>query len=215
MGAFFDVSNNEDVRSSSNYTPPSTAQGTVTGWFRLDSSGTRRAFGMDNLWECRTNGGTGMLHEFYQSGTSLSFTMTLNTIYHFAFTWQSSVTTKEFFVDGVLNGSQGSAGFGSIGTGPVAIGTRETSGQEWDGYIDDIRVYNRRLTANEIATIYACRGSDCIYDGLVNRWQMNEGAEGTTVGSFVDSIAGFNLTIVSGTPTYLYNAGLCYGRKAA
>lgn len=46
--------------------------------------------------------------------------------------------------------------------------------------IADVRLYNRALSANEISTIYACRGHDGIISGLVGRWPLNEGSEGIT-----------------------------------
>jgi hypothetical protein len=50
-----------------------------------------------------------------------------------------------------------------------------------NGIIDDVRIYNRVLTASEVATIYACRGSDSIYYGCLDRWLLNEGSKRTII----------------------------------
>jgi hypothetical protein len=52
------------------------------------------------------------------------------------------------------------------------------SGHVFDGFMDDLRVYNRRLSQAELQTIHACRGTDNIVNGLVARWQMDEQANG-------------------------------------
>lgn len=56
----------------------------------------------------------------------------------------------------------------------VIIGGKADPSQNPDGKLFDVRVYNRALGANEIATIYASRGRDGIVDGLVGRWLLNE-----------------------------------------
>ena len=53
-----------------------------------------------------------------------------------------------------------------------------------------MRVYQRTLSATEIAVIYQSRGRDGIVDGMVNRWLMSEGYPGQTasaVGSVRDT----------------------------
>jgi hypothetical protein len=52
-----------------------------------------------------------------------------------------------------------------------------------DGTLDDLRLYNRMLSANELQIIFACKGSDAIYYGLRARYNMEEKQSGfTTVG---------------------------------
>jgi hypothetical protein len=50
----------------------------------------------------------------------------------------------------------------------------------WDGRLDDIRLYNRLLMAEEIKTIYAAQGSDSIKFGCKARYLMNERNSGFT-----------------------------------
>lgn len=192
--------------------------GTMMGWFRLASSGTvRRAFGWGNFFECRTDTSDNMLHEFFQSGTSLSFAMTVGTLVHFAFTWDQPSTTKRLYVDGVLNSQDTAATFSSNSIGVVTIGDRQTQGEGWDGYLDDMRLYTRELTAAEILTIFTMRN---VQDGvstdvLFRHWEMRADAEGTTVTRFGDLTGNQSLTVVAGTPTHADEAGIRYTRRAA
>jgi hypothetical protein len=53
----------------------------------------------------------------------------------------------------------------------------------FDGNLDDVRIYNRMLSANELQIIFGCKGSDAIYYGLRARYNMEEKQKGfTTVG---------------------------------
>lgn len=217
MGALFVAAGGQKVRSAA--TVQGTVNGTVMGYFRLASSGViRRATGNNGLFECRTDTGTAMQHEFLQSGTSISFTMTIGVLHHIAFTWDQPSTTKQIFVDGVLNVQDTSATFPTTpGTGIWTIGDRANFGQTWDGYLDDIRWYTRLLTANEILTIFTMKSTQdgVATDVLFRHWDMRGGAEGTTVIRFRDLAGVQDLTLVDGTPTHADEAGIRYTRRAA
>ena len=62
-----------------------------------------------------------------------------------------------------------------IGASPSAPGVRF-----FDGVLQDIRVYGRAITLDELQTIYALRGRDNIVNDLVGRWMMNEQAPGVS-----------------------------------
>ena len=74
--------------------------------------------------------------------------------------WYHIVATRrggsaiDLYQDGVLNssgtlsGSIGTSRNWTIGNGP------DYTSEDMDGYIDDVRVYNRTLNANEVAAIY-------------------------------------------------------------
>jgi hypothetical protein len=51
------------------------------------------------------------------------------------------------------------------------------------GLIADARLYNRTLSAAEVQTIFACRGTDGITSGLFSRYLFNELSPGTAVSS--------------------------------
>lgn len=83
-------------------------------------------------------------------------------------------------------------------TAPLRFGT--TSGNSSSdpcylyGFLRDVRIWNRKLTDEEVASIYG--GADII-DGLVSKWLLNE-KSGTTV---IDSVSGLNGTIYGATPS--------------
>jgi len=56
----------------------------------------------------------------------------------------------------------------------------------FDGDIEDARVYNRVLSANEFMSIASGKGKDGIVQGLQGRWHMREQGEGVTVTAVSD-----------------------------
>jgi hypothetical protein len=91
----------------------------------------------------------------------------------------------------------------------VVIGGRPDPNGNFNGIIDDVRIYNRNLSAAEIATIFASRGRDQILDGLVSCWLMDEGAPGvvaTGAGSIKDLGVNRNNGTPAGTITYQPNS---------
>lgn len=116
-----------------------------------------------------------------------------------------SGTTAEIFMEGVPGVSETQDASGLINSdGDFFIGSRGGT-QEWEGLIDDLRIYNRALSDAEIQTIFTSRGKDNIVNSLVGRWLMNEGAIGTSPGATaVRDIGsnGLNSSSVTATPTY-------------
>ena len=80
------------------------------------------------------------------SGTSLP----TNTWSHVAATWDG--TTLRLYVNGVQVGSRAVAGTLSTTSNPLRIGGDATWGEYFAGTIDEVRVYNRALSAAEIQT---------------------------------------------------------------
>jgi hypothetical protein len=66
----------------------------------------------------------------------------------------------------------------------AAIGAEDNgSGNQFDGLMWDARVYNRFLSDTECDILFAQAGSDDIYEGLVHRFPLDEGAPGVAVGT--------------------------------
>ncbi len=75
-----------------------------------------------------------------------------NNWHHLAGTWDG--TTIKIYVDAVLGGNDVYSGAMSTG-GDLQIGNiTGTAARGWPGRIDDVRVYNRALSQNEISAIY-------------------------------------------------------------
>jgi len=83
------------------------------------------------------------------------------------------------------------------------------------GVYDDFRIYTRRLSLAEIQTIYACRGTDGIVNGLKNRFIFQAGPAGSAVGTTVRDVgpSGNDFTRV-GNPTYT-DSRLKFRRRTA
>lgn len=132
---------------------------------------------------------------------------------HVAYRWQSG-SDIEVYVDGELsnapNGSSGTNTGTISGFDRIIIGKgvkEETPGASWDGLIDDVRLYNRYLSPEEIQTIYATAGVDNIVNGLVYRFIFNELSAGSTIPTTTGFVKGSTiedneLTASGGTLSY-------------
>jgi len=111
---------------------------------------------------------------------------------HVAVTWEKGVGIK-LYINGELDTEIPNDGTG-LSTNWVKIG-RETSTREYDGIIDEARIYNRALSASEIQSLYANTKSTVVgenssnyySDGLVAHWTF----DGSTLsGTNVSDVAG-------------------------
>ena len=68
---------------------------------------------------------------------------------------RNSSGTANFYVNGLLSGTANqSSGTPVAGTANVTIGNIPGGGRAWDGSLDDVRIYNRALSATEIRQLY-------------------------------------------------------------
>ena len=74
--------------------------------------------------------------------------LTTNTWTHVAGTYDG--TTLRLYVNGVQVGSQAKTGSMPVSANPLQIGGDSIYGQYFPGSIDEVRVYNRALSATEI-----------------------------------------------------------------
>jgi hypothetical protein len=112
--------------------------------------------------------------------TASTTAATAGTWSHIVFT--NATNVQQVFVNGVLEAS--GTGTNSAPTAAnLLLGWRTggTEAEHFDGVLEDFRIYNRVLTANEILTIATSHGADSIIDGLVHRWMMNDGYSGAEV----------------------------------
>jgi len=77
-----------------------------------------------------------------------------NTFRHFVCIRQSN--TLKVYINGVLDNSLAVPAIDISGTMPVILGAHalDTTGQNYQGIMDDLRIYNRALTASEIQSLY-------------------------------------------------------------
>lgn len=153
-----------------------------------------------------------------------TFTMTTGTWYHCAATWDSTSQTTKIYMNGALSSSTSVPGTTISNTASsqfsigVNIGVGNTGATQFlNGLIEDVRVYNRLLSANEILTISSLYGQDYITNNLLIRYMLNEGASGTNVvvanikDSSINKVA---LTNMVGTPTYNISDNCSFTRQS-
>lgn len=210
------MNGNDWIQSVGNYTRTATDH-TVMYWLRLDdNTAVRRPFGNTGSWEARTGaGGNVLTSDYLQAGTASTITLTLGTYHHVAFVQDVTGANRFGYLDGQLVNTVNSATFSTQQVGVMSIGVSAGgSTQGWYGAIDDARVYDHAMVAEEIETIFACMGTDGLYDNLICWYPMDEGAEGATASTCNDLISGLDLTVVTGTPVYNYDAGIKRRRVA-
>jgi len=87
------------------------------------------------------------------AGTGAGASVNDDAWHHCAGTWDG--TTGRIYIDGVLNNSAAMTGPILTNSVDVVLGGDAASTLRLNGDLDDVRVYNRALTAAEIASLYA------------------------------------------------------------
>ncbi len=145
------------------------------------------------------NGAT--VYCYVQSGAnSVSAAVGTNTWAHITLTWDGTTGTngKKLYVNGTLQ-SQGTSsqsalsGWGNFRIGEDATATRT----RFNGKVDELRVYNRVLSAEEVTKLYKTTAPDNPDTGLVGYWSFNgKDLSGTT--AYDRSGKGNNGTLTNG-----------------
>jgi hypothetical protein len=114
-----------------------------------DTLGRSFAFGVSSfvggVWQLQINGG---------SSAVTSSVAATGTIYHAVATGDPTLGVV-IYINGVSDGT-GSWLTPNTSTGSTTIGERTYAGFQgyWDGWIDDVRIYNRAISAGEVVTLY-------------------------------------------------------------
>jgi hypothetical protein len=136
------------------------------------------SFQADNkiYWEIKDNDGT--YHLLFSN--KVFDNSDVNQWYHMVVTFDGSETTNntKIYLNGVLD-NQGTWALDYVPQ--TSASTKIGGGAYWlDGSLDDVRIYNRALSATEIEQLYEGRFNDTT--GLVGHWKMDEMANGTCPG---------------------------------
>ena len=94
---------------------------------------------------------------------------------HVAVTYDASADDATFYTNSVVEPSTVLATISSpttIHNSSLYLGIGHQVNDYYDGLIDEVRIFNKILTEEEIGTIYNCQGSS-ITDGLVAEWSFN------------------------------------------
>ena len=83
--------------------------------------------------------------------------------------------SRRVYINGQVKGSDMVPNYGQTGMGNLLIGADRfrRSGTYFHGAMDDVRIYNRELTASEVSQLYA--GPDCNGDGIGDWSQIASG----------------------------------------
>lgn len=170
------------------------AVGAATGYELSVLSGNTAEFGVFDGTNYRVTGG--------------STALTTGTLYHVCGTYNG--TALIVYLNGAQNGTSSPGTTGSTNSQAFQIGAGSPYGNliYFNGYMEDVRVYTRALSADEVATIYAARGTDKILSSLVGHWPMTGGAPTTAPGTILDRTNSKYSTTASGTLSYQENIAL-------
>ena len=179
---------------------------TITGWFNRDT------FTTDDTIIAKRNGiaasDTGYIiyiddstdrltvevsdgsdEYFFDARTEL----TSSGWYHFAVIWdQDSAANTKIYIDGAVSEGSVSGTIGNVGglANSLSLNTASESdaGNPLDGKLDDIRIYNRVLSSNEIDVLYEGNNPGGISTHLVLWLKAEEGltTSGTDVTDWLD-----------------------------
>lgn len=121
----------------------------------------------------------------------------MNRWVHFTVRWSASYGAPQIFLDGEYYSDMSvSTSVGSItnSSAPLVFGATETGTETFLGRLDDIRFYNRYLSATEIrklynkgATKFNASNKSRMTDGLVGYWTMDGADTNWATGVLTDS----------------------------
>ena len=136
-------------------------------------------------------------------------------------TWESG-TEIDIYLDGQKDTPTSASGVHSGTTGPDNVdliffgtGAKASSTTGWNGLMEDVRFYDRRLTDSEIQTMFHVKGNDNISQNLLFRVLFNELPIGSTAttNSIIDLSGNLAIDDVDGTPTYIESPGFSSRRS--
>lgn len=156
-----------EVTTDSTFEPP--AVGSVAFWFRFNASPTssERMLGTGDDWEVRarsdgkivcnlSNVSTGS----FETGEGVAVA---NRWRHLVATYDSDTNAFELFVDAKLVAS-GTQNMTAQSAAILTFGARTGSTERFNGALDDVRIYDRKITQAEVAELY----------GLLGHWKLDE-----------------------------------------
>ena len=145
-----------------------------------------------------------------------SSTSPSSAVHHMAAVFRYSTQGLDTYIDGVLQTSTFVAGWTGNTSNTASLGgalaARADGANFHDGLISDARIYNRALSAGEIANLFRCRGRDNNVQGLVQKWKMQGGSPGAIFGAPPNSVSSLSGT-PTGTPFILFDNYIAVNRR--
>ncbi|MBU1622225.1 MAG: LamG domain-containing protein [Nanoarchaeota archaeon] len=174
-GAYlFQAGYNRQFNVSGTFDPPH--QGTISAWIyptAIEGGSVTnhvRLLGFSDVYEVKITGQMGNLSKYrvtndlFAAGTGALVGNTyfdLNEWHHLVWTYDYNTGNAKIYVDGVLD-ANGATADDDPGSGTLTIGTRNGYGpvggegfyDHFDGYMDELSIWNRVLSASEIDSLY-------------------------------------------------------------
>ncbi len=144
---------------------------------------------------------------FYNVGSGVNANTVLSTgvWHHIVGTYDG--TTEKIYIDGVLDNSNSASGDVADNVGAaVTLGHTPENSAYLNGFLDDVRIYNRSLSATEVRALYDVGNpdkvntaqGDSLEQGLAGYWKLDD-ASGTTA---TDSSGNANNGTLTNGPTW-------------
>ncbi len=162
------------------------------------------------FWGWQTFGGAEDSFAATRSLTTSGTPLAAGTWHHLAIVYSRSAAAQRIYVDGV---QRASAGFGEqlgINTDPLQIGADQgAAGRDFDGLIDEVRVFASALSATDIATLISetrpCPANPVAY------YAMDQTAWNGTPGEVADGSGNGNHGVRAGAAQTVNPGRVCRG----
>jgi hypothetical protein len=144
-------------------------------------------------------------------------TVTNGVWYHICGTYDG--TTMRLYVNGVSVGTLARSGVITSSTGIFTIACDATSAtaraEYFTGSIEEVRLYSRTLSASEVQTIYACKGTSVIRNSMVVNYNLDELRNGTSVAASatIYDTGPLKINGVNGVAGAIFSDGLLRKRR--
>ena len=190
---------------------------TFASWVNVDTLTSRNTFydgGSDffNTWRVGTESSSGLI-KLYENNSGVICAsdtgLQVNRWYHVAVTYVIATGVCNIYIDGVFDATATSIRTFDFGSATYHIGTDDALNIErMDGKLDDVRIYNRVLSANEVADLYNKTGqvvrnnsseasANTLTSGLVGYWSFESSEIDWATGTVTDASGqGNNGTVV-------------------
>ncbi|MEQ1643361.1 MAG: FG-GAP-like repeat-containing protein, partial [Pyrinomonadaceae bacterium] len=181
VGQAFSLDGTDDLVSTS-LTIDYSAGATIDAWINPDGSGNG-AIVSDGGGSTSSNGmglfvDAGIIRVFGTNGSGINFLVDGPSVVpgswsHLAVTWDGTTAAGgvKLYVNGVQAATGQAVSTVGAGTSPFGIGGDNVAAYEYnkfDGLIDEVEVFNRALTATEVANIYnASTAGKCVAPEIV------------------------------------------------
>lgn len=178
---YFDGSNDYIEMTDASVWDFGTGDFTLSAWMKSTNSGWGWVLSRLNdattgdLWRFGTKSDNTLIFKDTVAWQDVNSTASVNDgAWHHVAAVRSSGTVT-LYIDGSSDGS-GTADSDFSGTEKLRIGRWQGGSDFWDGLLDDVRIYNKALSANEVASIF---GTATTQNHLVGWWKLDE-SSGTT-----------------------------------